>query len=172
MLKPLKDLIPIIEEGTGGYWEIYKNEEGKEIQKVWHKGGVVQKRQEVDTFGEDLDNIIKDEYNLMSNPILEKFQEKKKAESDFITLADDGEKASGIVKEIKNLSKVGFGGKEVEVIRLVMETKDGIKNFDKGSKQWIDEMVKNEVDVGSNITITRHGVKDDKKTTYQITKNK
>jgi len=108
----------------------------------------------------------------MVNPILTAFQDKKKAESSFITLAEDGEKVSGIVKEIKQLSKVGFGGKEVEVIRLEIETADGIKFFDKGSKQWVDEMVKNEVDVGSNITITRNGKKDDKKTTYKITTDK
>ena len=106
--------------------------------------------------------------NTMANPILTAFQDKKKAESSFITLAEDGEKVSGIVKAVKQLSKVGFGGKEVEVIRLEIETKDGVKNFDKGSKQWVDELVKKEVDDGSNITITRHGAKDDKKTTYEI----
>ena len=142
-MEHIKDLIPIIESDKGGHWEIYPD------RKIWHP-----------------------KQNIMANPILEEFQDKKRAESDFITLSDDGEKASGLVKDIKRLSKIGFGGKEVEVIRLEIETKDGIKNFDKGSKQWIDELVKKEVDVGTNITIIRHGIKDDKKTTYEIIKGK
>lgn len=168
MLEPIKDIIPIIEEGENGYWEVFPD------KKVWHEGGVVKDRPR-DVFEEELAEIINnDEYNdnSMANSILESFQEKKKAESSFITLSDDGESTSGVVKAVKQLSKVGFGGKEVEVIRLEIETKDGIKNFDKGSKQWVDEMVKNNVDVGSDITITRHGAKDDKKTTYKITTNK
>lgn len=108
----------------------------------------------------------------MANPILKSFQEKKKAESQFISLAEDGEKVSGIVKDIKQLSKVGFGGQEVEVIRLVLETTDGEKFFDKGTKQWVDDLLKKAVDVGSDITIVRHGEKGNKKTTYEIIKNK
>lgn len=108
----------------------------------------------------------------MANPILKSFQEKKKAESQFISLAEDGEKVSGIVKEIKQLSKVGFGGQEVEVIRLVLETANGIKFFDKGTKQWVDDLMAKEVDVGLNITVIRHGEKGNKKTTYEIVKAK
>ena len=131
--------IPIIEEGKGGFWEIYKD------KKIWKS---------------------------MVNPTLKSFQEKKKAESQFISLVEDGEKISGVVKEIKQLSKVGFGGQEVEVIRLVMETTAGVKFFDKGTKQWVDDLVKKEVDTGSNIIIIRHGEKGNKKTTYEIVKNK
>ena len=175
MLKPLSDIIPVIEETSEGYYEVYQDAEGKEIKKVWHAEKKLIKKTERDVFEQELVDIINnDEYNdnYMVNSTLQAFQEKKKNESSFITLSDDGESASGVVKAVKQLSKVGFGGKEVEVIRLEIETKDGLKNFDKGSKQWVDEMVKNEVDVGSNITITRHGAKDDKKTTYKITTNK
>ncbi len=150
MLKKIinKDDIPIIEKAEGGYIAKYKN--GRE---EYHQN-----------FNEEL--------NFMANSILKSFQEKKKAESQFISLAEDGEKISGIVEEIKQLSKVGFGGQEVEVIRLVLETADGIKFFDKGTKQWVDDLIKKEVDVGSSITITRRGEKGDKKTTYEIIKNK
>lgn len=160
--------IPICEEAQNGYWEVYKDARNTIIKKVWHANPKIKYRDvpsEEDIINQELDN--------MPNEILKSFQDKKKAESSFITLSDDGENVSGVVKAVKQLSKVsGFGGKEVEVIRLEIETKDGIKNFDKGTKQWVDEMVKNDIDVGSNITITRHGVKDDKKTTYKITKAK
>tara|TARA_R100000750_G_scaffold35776_1_gene23024 strand:- start:1415 stop:1951 length:537 start_codon:yes stop_codon:yes gene_type:complete len=178
MLEPIKkEEIPIIEKCPEGYLEIYKDADGKIVKQVLHKEGkIVARKTEPDAFQDGVDDILnkEEDYNLkdMSNSTLESFQAKKKAESDFITLADDGEKATGVVKEIKQLSKVGFGGKEVEVIRLAVETKDGVKFFDKGSKQWVDELVKKGVDVGVNITITRHGKKDDKKTKYEITKSK
>ncbi len=150
MLTHISNDIPILEPEEEGYWEIYKDAEDKIIKRVWHQN----------------QNIS------MVNSTLQSFQEKKKAQSAFITLSDDKESVSGVVKAIKQLLKVGFGGKEVEVIRLEMETKEGLKNFDKGSKQWVDELVSKEVDIGSDITITRHGIKDDKKTTYGITINK
>ena len=150
MLEPLKNSIPILEEEEEGYFEVYKDAKDKIIKKIWHQN-----------------------YNKnMANPILTQFQDKKKAESAFISLADDKEQVKGVVMEIKNLSKVGFGGKETEVVRLVMETENGIKNFDKGTKKWVDELVAKDVDVDSEITIIRHGKKDSKDTWYEIEKHK
>ena len=118
--------------------------------------------------------IYKDKkiWKSMANPILIAFQDKKKTESSFITLAEDGEKVSGVVKAIKTLLKVGFKGQEIEVVRLELETENGLKSFDKGTKKWVDELVEKEVDVGSVITIIRHGKKESKDTWYEVIKNK
>ncbi len=140
--------IPIIEPFENGYWEIYKDAGDNIIKRVWHQDKKIN----------------------MVNPILQSFQDKKRAESSFISLTNDGETVNGIVKEIKTLTKLGFGGKEVEVIRLVLETQNGYKNFDKGTKKWVDELVEKGVDVGDVITITRHGKKESKDTWYEITK--
>ena len=133
--------VPIIEKGNGGYYAIYPD------KKIWHSENTK---------------------NFMANPILEEFQNYKKSQSSFISLANDGEKITGIIKEIKRLSKVGFKGQEIEVIRLVLETKDGVKNFDRGTKQWVDELIEKKVEVGSEIIITRKGEKGSKDTKYEI----
>ena len=167
MLRHIQDLIPVIEENKNGYYEIYVDADNHLIKKIWHQNPKIKYKDIPSSEEED----INQELNIMANETLKAFQEKKRAESDFITLSGDGESVSGIVKEIKQLSKVGFGGKEVEVIRLVLETENGVKFFDKGTKQWVNDLLANEVDVGSDITIIRHGIKDDKKTIYEIVKN-
>lgn len=101
----------------------------------------------------------------MSNDTLKNFSDQKAADSPFLSLAD-GESAKVVkVREIKNLTKQGYGGEEVEVIRLVCDvevTVDGetqvkIKNFDNGTKRFVDALLESNVVVGSAFTITREG---------------
>jgi len=105
----------------------------------------------------------------MSN-ILSTFIEKKKAESPFVTL-DDGESAKILkLKEIKMITKAGFAGEEKEVLRLIVdvETSEGNheKNFDNGTQKFAQELIDNEVIIGSSFVITREGLST--KTRYTI----
>ena len=98
------------------------------------------------------------------------FIEKKKAESTFITL-EDGEKIIiRNLKEIKLVSKVGFDGKEKEVLRLIcdVDTKEGVreKTFDNGTQKFAKELQDNGVKIGSTFSITRAG--EDTQTRYTI----
>jgi len=106
----------------------------------------------------------------MSDNILDSFISKKKAESTFVSL-EDGESCRVVkLKELKMVTKAGFGGEEKEVLRLVVdvETTDGIrtKNFDNGTQRFAQEMQKKKVAIGSGFTIVRHGLQT--KTRYEI----
>lgn len=102
--------------------------------------------------------------------IFKDFIEKKKAESKFITL-EDGEVI--IIKKLKNiklLNKIGFGGDEQEVIRLVcdVDTKEGLREkfFDNGTQRWSQELTDKGIQIGSGFSITRTGLKT--KTRYTV----
>jgi hypothetical protein len=106
----------------------------------------------------------------MSNNILDSFISKKKAESTFVSL-EDGESCRVVkLKEIKPVTKAGFGGEEKEVLRLVVdvETTDGIrnKNFDNGTQRFAQELREKGVQIGSGFTIARHGLQT--KTRYEV----
>lgn len=106
----------------------------------------------------------------MSDNILDSFISKKKAESTFVSL-EDGESCRVVkLKEIKMVTKAGFGGEEKEVLRLVVdvETTDGIrnKNFDNGTQRFAQELREKKVTIGSAFTVTRHGLQT--KTRYEI----
>lgn len=102
--------------------------------------------------------------------ILEKFIDKKKADSPFLSLAD-GESVEVKLKDLKMITKSGFAGEEVEVLRLVVdvETSEGVrtKNFDNGTQKFATELRDKGVVVGSTFTITREG--ELQKTKYNIT---
>lgn len=105
----------------------------------------------------------------MSN-ILTNFEANKKALSPYISLKN-GESAKVIkLKEIKEITKAGFSGGEVNVIRLTcdVDTVAGIitKTFDNGSLKFASEMIDKGIDVGASFTITRTG--DGPKTRYTI----
>ena len=102
--------------------------------------------------------------------ILKNFEANKKAMSPYISLKN-GESAKIInLKEIKEITKAGFTGGEVTVLRLTcdVDTVAGIqtKTFDNGSLKFATELIENNIDVGASFTITRSG--DGPKTKYVI----
>lgn len=94
--------------------------------------------------------------------IVDNFVDKKKAESQFISL-EDGESLSVLrLKDIKVVEKTGFGGELKEVLRLIceVETSEGIKEkiFDNGTAKFAKELQEKGVNVGYGFTITRNGM--------------
>lgn len=106
----------------------------------------------------------------MSDNILDSFISKKKAESNFVSLEDGESCRVAKLKEIKPVTKAGFGGEEKEVLRLVVDvdTSEGVrtKNFDNGTQRFAQELKEKGVQIGSAFTITRHGLQT--KTRYEI----
>lgn len=106
----------------------------------------------------------------MSTNILDSFVEKKKAESVFVSLEDGESVRVSKLKDIKCITKAGFGGEEKEVLRLVceVETSEGIreKNFDNGTQRFAKELQEKGVKIGSSFTITRNGLQT--KTRYTV----
>lgn len=102
--------------------------------------------------------------------VVDDFAAKKKAESVFLSLEDGDTVKVLILKDIKPISKTGFGGEEKEVLRLkcVVETSEGArdKDFDNGSLKFVQEMQDKGVTIGSSFKITRTGVQT--KTRYTI----
>lgn len=98
----------------------------------------------------------------MSN-VLDSFIDKKKAESAFLSLEDGETVAIKELKDIRCVTKVGFGGDEKEVLRLVciVETPMGIreKSFDNGTQRFASELKEKGVKVGCGLSITRTGIK-------------
>lgn len=95
---------------------------------------------------------------------------KKKDESVFVAL-QDGESVTVLrLREIKIVNKLGFGGEEKEVLRLVVDvdTQTGIrtKTFDNGTQKFAQELQEKKVSIGSSFTITRTGMQT--KTRYNI----
>lgn len=90
------------------------------------------------------------------------FLDKKKAESAFLSLEDGESVVVKRLKDIKVVTKAGFGGEEKEVLRLVCEVKtsEGIreKAFDNGTQRFAKELSEKKVTVGSGFTITRTGL--------------
>jgi len=106
----------------------------------------------------------------MSN-LLGNFINKKKADSIFLSLADGESVVVEKLKDIKLITKTGFGGEEKEVLRLVceVETSEGTreKSFDNGTQRFAQELQNNGIVIGCGFTITRSGLQT--KTRYAIT---
>jgi len=106
----------------------------------------------------------------MSNDILGGFINKKKAESQFLSLEDGESIRVEKLKDIKLITKAGFGGDEKEVLRLVCEVKtsEGVreKNFDNGTQRFAKELQDKDVTIGSAFTVTRSGLQT--KTRYTV----
>jgi len=102
--------------------------------------------------------------------IVGSFINKKKAESAFISLADGESIVIKKLKEIKLVTKTGFGGDEKEVLRLKceVETTEGIrdKDFDNGTQRFATELQEKGVEVGDGFTLTRTGQQT--KTRYSV----
>lgn len=106
----------------------------------------------------------------MSQALLDNFIDKKKAESNFLSLTDGESVKVKSLKEIKPMTKQGFGGEEKDVLRFVLEvetsagTKD--KNFDNGTQRFVEEVKAKGLKIGSAFTLTRTGLNT--KTRYTI----
>ena len=98
------------------------------------------------------------------------FINKKKDESVFISLTDGESINIMYLREIKVVNKLGFGGEEKEVLRLVVDvnTASGVKTktFDNGTQRFATELQEKKVQIGSSFTITRTGLQT--KTRYTI----
>lgn len=102
--------------------------------------------------------------------ILGGFVNKKKAESAFLSLEDGESVVIKKLKDIKLVTKAGFGGEEKEVLRLVCEvdTSEGVreKSFDNGTQRFAMELQEKKVTIGSGFTLTRNGLQT--KTKYTV----
>ena len=102
--------------------------------------------------------------------LLDSFIGKKKAESAFLSLADGESVVIIKLKDIKLVTKAGFGGEEKEVLRLKceVETSEGLrdKDFDNGTARFAQEMQEKGVKVGCGFTLTRTGLQT--KTRYTV----
>lgn len=105
----------------------------------------------------------------MSN-LLGSFINKKKAESSFLSLEDGESVVIKKLKDIKLVTKAGFGGEEKEVLRLKceVETSEGTrdKDFDNGTQRFAQELQDKAVEVGCSFTLTRTGQQT--KTRYTV----
>lgn len=102
--------------------------------------------------------------------ILDSFLDKKKAESAFVSLEDGESIVVKRLKDMKLVTKAGFGGEEKEVLRLIVEveTTEGVreKSFDNGTQRFVKEMQGKNVGIGSSFRITRTGLQT--KTRYTL----
>lgn len=102
---------------------------------------------------------------------MEDFIAKKNAESPFLSLLDGESVRVKYLKSRKMITKVGFGGDEVECMRYVclVETEygDKEKNFDNSSNRFAKECREKGVQIGSSFVITRDG--EGPKTRYNVT---
>ena len=102
--------------------------------------------------------------------LLGSFIDKKKAESAFLSLEDGETVVVKKLKDIKLITKAGFGGDEKEVLRLVceVETSEGIreKAFDNGTQRFAKELQDKGVKPGCGFSITRAGQQT--KTRYTV----
>lgn len=102
--------------------------------------------------------------------ILGGFIDKKKAESAFVSLEDGESIVIKKLKDIKLVTKAGFGGEEKEVLRLKceVETSEGNrdKDFDNGTQRFAKEMQEKGVTIGCGFTLTRTGQQT--KTRYTV----
>ena len=102
--------------------------------------------------------------------ILGSFIDRKKAESQFLSLEDGESIVINKLKDIKLVTKIGFGGDEKEVLRLKceVETSEGIrdKDFDNGTQRFAKELREKGVKVGCGFTLTRTGQQT--KTRYTV----
>lgn len=101
--------------------------------------------------------------------MLDRFSQEKKDQSPYLTLKNGESMQVLKVRSMQTLTKESFGT-EKQVIRMVVdvETQNGVvqKTFDQGSIKWCDELLRNNIDVGSSFTVSRDG--EGTKTRYII----
>lgn len=98
------------------------------------------------------------------------FLQKKKADSPFLSLVDGESVSVKRLRDIKLVTKSGFGGEPKEVLSLKCEvdTSEGErdKNFENGTAKFAAELQEKGVVIGCSFTITRVG--EGTKTRYTI----
>lgn len=103
--------------------------------------------------------------------LLGNFIAKKKAQSPFLEVGDGEKVVIKKLKDIKIVTKAGFGGEEKEVLRFLceVETSEGIREkiFDNGTQRFAKELQDTGVKVGCGFTLSRVGQLT--KTRYTIT---
>lgn len=102
--------------------------------------------------------------------LIDGFIAKKKAESQFLSLEDGETVQIARLRDIKMVTKAGFGGEEKDVLRLKCEvqTTEGLKDkdFDNGTQKFAKELQDKAIRIGSAFSITRTGTQT--KTVYTI----
>ena len=97
----------------------------------------------------------------MSNP-LDQFLDKKKSNSEYLSLANGESCRVTCLREIKPMTKAGIDGKEKDILRFVIdvETPEGLrtKKFDNSSAKFVVEIKEKNVQLGSAFTLTRSGL--------------
>ena len=102
----------------------------------------------------------------------DQFAKKKADESEFLSLKSGETATIASLREIKIVTKAGFGGEEKEVMRLTVDVKcdDGklrIKKFDNGTARFATELSEKGVKLGSSFKLHREG--EQTKTRYTVT---
>ena len=111
--------------------------------------------------------------------IVDSFLEKKKVESNFVSLGDGEILSVERLVEIKSVIKTDPAGKEKDALRLVCDvvTSLGVirKNFDNSTAFFANQLIEQgivdkngKVAVGCSLNIKRVGKKGDTKTKYFI----
>lgn len=93
--------------------------------------------------------------------VLNQFVDKKKANSEYLSLAD-GESCRVVnLRQVTCIKKVSMGGEEKDALRLVcdVQTPEGLKTkkFDNTSNSFARELQEKGVDLGWSFTLTRTG---------------
>lgn len=92
---------------------------------------------------------------------LNQFVDKKKANSEFLSLGNGESIKVANLREVKCVKKVGMSGEEKDAIRLVVDvqTPEGLrtKKFDNTSNSFAKELQAHEVQIGSSFNLTRTG---------------
>ena len=139
--------IPIIDEGNGGYYEVFKDAENKEIRRVFHKQNNLIKVGDI--IKERLDNVS----DKKSMPTLDELytEEKETKKSNFISL-DDGDSFEGQFIGVEKTTGQ-FG--EVNSFTFVVNGEQKVLN----SKSFglLKNMVKAGVKEGDKVKITKTG---------------
>lgn len=94
--------------------------------------------------------------------LFETFIQKKKNDSAFLSLEDGESVVIKKLKDIKLITKTGFGGDEKDVLRLKceVETSEGMrdKDFDNGTQRFAQELQEKGVQIGCGFILTRAGL--------------
>lgn len=94
--------------------------------------------------------------------VLSQFIDRKKAESDFIKLEDGESIKVKRLLDINSVDTIGFDKRPKTVLRFscLVDTMLGerTKNFDNGTRKFVEAVQQKGVKIGSAFTITRHGV--------------
>lgn len=126
-LKPLKDLIPVIETQEGGYWVIYKDAEDKIIKKIWHQE------------------------NMSLKNIYEQDKANRKDKGMFISLGN-GESFEGEFIDVEKTTGQ-FG--EMNSFTFIVDGKE--KTLNSKSFKLLEGMINEKIEKGDKVKITKEG---------------